>query len=247
MRLKTVQASAFKSLFEVLKDIINDVNLYFSADGIKLTTLDTARAALVDLSLPADNFEEYTCSEEQIAAGINITNTYKLLKTISANDTLTMEINDREHLTIIVENTTKKTNTRFDLKLLDINEDFIEVPETKMSVITTLPSVDFQKISRDMNNIGNDIEITRDRELFKIKCTGDFANQETVIECTDDQNFSGNISGLYSLKYINIFTKATNMCSTVQILQEEQNRFLILNYKTANLGELYFYVATKEP
>ena len=44
---------------------------------------------------------------------------------------------------------------------------------------------------------------------------------------------------------MNIFTKATSMCSTVQIMQEDQNRFLILKYNVANLGELKFYFATK--
>jgi len=29
VRLKTIQASAFRTVFEVLKDIINDVNLVF--------------------------------------------------------------------------------------------------------------------------------------------------------------------------------------------------------------------------
>ena len=46
---------------------------------------------------------------------------------------------------------------------------------------------------------------------------------------------------------MNIFTKATSMCSTVQIMQEEQNRFLILKYNVANLGELIFYLASKVP
>ena len=58
MKLKTVQASAFKSLFEVLKDILNDINIYFSPSGIKISTLDTARSALVDIFLSSDNFEE---------------------------------------------------------------------------------------------------------------------------------------------------------------------------------------------
>jgi proliferating cell nuclear antigen len=53
------------------------------------------------------------------------------------------------------------------------------------------------------------------------------------------------MSGLYSLRYLNIFTKATSMCASVQIMQEENNRFLILKYNIANLGELKFYLATK--
>jgi proliferating cell nuclear antigen len=113
-----------------------------------------------------------------------------------------------------------------------------------MTTITPMASCDFQRICRDMYNIGNNIEITREGNNLKLFCMGDFANQETDIQCTEE---SPKISGEYSLRYMNIFTKATSMCSTVQIMQEEHNRFLILKYNVANLGDLKFYLATKVP
>jgi proliferating cell nuclear antigen len=247
MRLKTVQASAFKASFEVLKDILNDVNMYFDSTGIKILTLDTARAALVDFQLKADNFEEYECPQDRIVAGINITNTFKLLKTISNNDVLTMDIKDRDSLHIKIENPEKKTNTTFRLKLLEIDEDIIEVPQITMAVKTVIPSIDFQRICRDMNNLATEVKIGRVGNKLFIKCAGDFADQETVIECNDQERFEGNLSGIYSLKYLNMFTKATGMCASVQLMQEEQNRFLTLQYNVANLGELKFYLATKVP
>ena len=97
-----------------------------------------------------------------------------------------------------------------------------------------------------MNNVANDVTISRSSKKFTVKCEGDFANQETIIDCSDDTCKDGiEMKGTYSLKYLNIFTKATSMCSTVQILQEEENRFLVLKYNVANLGELKFYLATK--
>ena len=60
MKLVTIQASAVKSIFEVLKDILNDVNIYFRPDGVYIVTLDTARTSLVDIYLAADNFEQYS-------------------------------------------------------------------------------------------------------------------------------------------------------------------------------------------
>tara|TARA_B110000858_G_scaffold149871_1_gene170470 strand:+ start:89 stop:829 length:741 start_codon:yes stop_codon:yes gene_type:complete len=242
MKLVTIQASAFKSTFEVLKDILNDVNIYFRPDGLYVVTLDTARTSLVDMYLAADNFEEYQCDQEEIIAGINISNTFKLLKTITNNDVLRIEINSKEYMDIEIFSETKKTNTKFQLKLLDINESRIEVPVVEMTTITTLPSADFQRLCRDMSNIGTDIEIKRHGSEIGFKCEGDFANQETSIECPGE---SPTISGLYSLKYLNIFTKATSMCASVQIIQETGNRFLILKYNVANLGELKFYLATK--
>ena len=241
MKLVTIQASAVKSIFEVLKDILNDVNIYFQPDGMYIVTLDTARTSLVDMYLAADNFEEYFC-EQEIIAGINISNTFKLLKTITNNDVLKIEINSKEHMDIEIISESKKTNTHFQLKLLDINESRIEVPSVTMTSNTILPSADFQRLCRDMSNIGTDIEITRSGCDFKLKCEGDFASQETCIQCPEE---SPEISGLYSLRYLNIFTKATSMCASVQIMQEEGNRFLILKYNVANLGELKFYLATK--
>lgn len=242
MKLVTIQAAAFKSTFEVLKDILNDVNIYFRPDGMYIVTLDTARTSLVDIYLAADNFEEYHCEHDEVIAGINISNTFKLLKTITNNDVLRIEINSKEYMEIEILSEVKKTNTKFQLKLLDINESRIEVPDVEMTTITTLPSSDFQRLCRDMSNIGTDIEIRRIGKEIRLRCEGDFANQETSIETPEE---SPEITGLYSLKYLNIFTKATSMCSSVQIIQESGNRFLILKYNVANLGELKFYLATK--
>ena len=81
MKLVTVQATAIKSTFEVLKDILNDVNIYFKPEGMYIITLDTARTTLVDMYLSGDNFETYNC-ETEIVAGVNVSNTFKLLKSI---------------------------------------------------------------------------------------------------------------------------------------------------------------------
>lgn len=242
MKLVTIQASAIKSTFEVLKDILNDVNVYFRPSGMYIVTLDTARTSLIDMFLSADNFEEYQCEHDEIIAGINISNTFKLLKTITNNDVLKIEINSKEYMDIEIISESKKTSTRFQLKLLDINESRIEVPDVVMTSNTILPSADFQRLCRDMSNIGSEIEITRNGKELRLRCEGDFANQETCIECPED---SPEIKGVYSLKYLNIFTKATSMCASVQIMQEEGNRFLILKYNVANLGEVKFYLATK--
>jgi len=247
MRLVTIQASAFKQTFEVLKDILNDTNIYFTPKGVTICTLETARTSLIDVHLAADNFEEYECDEPEIIAGVNITNTFKLFKTITNNDVMTFEIKPgcKEYLHIEITSESKRQASKFDLKLLDINESRIEVPEIPVEnvVTTTLPSADFQRLCRDMNNIGSDIAISRTGNELRMQCEGDFANQETRIDTVEHTDHS--FTGVYSLRYLNIFTKATGMCSSVQLMHETGNRFLILSYNVANLGELKFYLATK--
>jgi proliferating cell nuclear antigen len=243
MQLKTIQAAAVKSVFEVLKDIINDVNVYFTSKGVHILTLDTARVTLVHMTLGAENFEEYECTTD-IAAGLNMGNIYKLLKSVTNQDTLTLKVEGRDVMDVLIENPVKKSATSFKLKLLDINEDILEVPDIHMNVVTTLPSVDFQRVTRDMGNLANDMSIIREGTNLILSCRGDWADQETILEFPEAVKKTGNI---FSLKYINLFTKATNMCSSVQLMQdsENENMPIIFRYTIANLGDLRFYLAPK--
>jgi DNA polymerase III sliding clamp (beta) subunit (PCNA family) len=57
VEFKTVQASAIRVLFESLKNILSDVNLLVTKDGVKLVAMDGAKAAIVYLKLEASQFE----------------------------------------------------------------------------------------------------------------------------------------------------------------------------------------------
>jgi proliferating cell nuclear antigen len=245
VHLKTIQASAFRTVFEVLKDIINDVNLVFRPEGLMVVTLDTARVTLVHLVMPAENFEEYHCEGER-TAGLNVSNTYKLLKSVTNTDTLSMSIDDSYLLHIRIENAAKKSSTSFDFKLLDINDDMLSVPEIDMNVLTTIPSVDFQRVTRDMNNLAQDIRIMRKSNTIELECEGGFANQKTIIECVEPGKDKA-LGNVFSLKYINMFTRATSLCSSVQLMQHEYDSDMpiVFRYTVANLGELKFYLAPK--
>ena len=241
MYLKTVQAIAFKSMLEVLKEIINDVNVYFDSSGMKIVAFDVARVTLVYVKLDAENFEEYSCTSD-VVLGINVSNTFKLLKSISNCDILTITNTD-ENLIITVSNETKKSTSKFSIRLLDLNEDLLEIPEGGTSELheTVIPSIDFQKIVRDMSNIGSELLIKRGGNTVEFACEGDFAEKQTTIEQSD--NVKNEISGTFSLKYLSMFTKATILCPLVQIIQESDETPIIFKYTIANLGDLRFYLA----
>jgi proliferating cell nuclear antigen len=240
MMLKTVQPITLRNLFDSLKDIIQDVNIKFDSKGIKMITYDTARVSLIDLYLSSDNFEEYSCPQE-IIAGVNITNTFKILKTITQNDTLEMSIKNTDEMILEIFNTQKKSSTKYALKLLDIDDDYINQPELGMSCITTMPSVNFQKICRDMTNLlATKTVIERKSNNISFACFGDFANQTTQFEC---EEYNGHpISGTFSLKYLSMFSKTSTLCVNVQFIHCETDGPILIKYLVSNLGELNFYI-----
>jgi proliferating cell nuclear antigen len=247
--IKTVQSQSIKILVESLKEVLTDINLYFDNNGLKIMTMDNARVALVYVRLIKDNFEEYHC-RNKVMCGINMIYLFKLLKTVSNSDVLTIFIrsNSTNELGIRIENKEKNTITESFLKMLDISEEKLEIPDIVYDSVISMPSVDLQKYCRDLSVISNQVVISSTESKFILASNGDFASQKIIIgEAQNGLIFSKknqNVSEKFDLKYLNSFTKSTNLCSTVEIFLKREYP-LVIEYNVANLGKLQFCLAPK--
>ena len=241
--IKTIQSSIIKTLVEALKEILNDTVLEINKDCIKIVTMDNSHIILVHLKLYADKFEYYHCSKP-ISIGINMLNLYKIIKTINNNDVLTLFIyeDDLNHLGIKIENADKNTRTTYKINLLDLDNEKYDIPEVKFNSVITLPSNDFQKITRDMNNIADQVEIKNINNEFILTCNGEFCSQETILSDNENINITNEkkneiIQGNYNLKYLVLFTKCTNLSNNVELYLKNDYP-LIIKYTVASLGEI---------
>lgn len=245
LEIKTVQATAFKILIEALKELLTDTYIVFDESGMKIMSTDSAHVVLVHLKLDSSKFESYRC-DSKIGIGVNMLNFHKLIKTINSNDTLTLFIdeNDMNHLCIKIENGEKNTKTTYQLHLLDLDDQNINVDPTEFNSMITLPSGDFQKICRDMSNLSEFVEIKNISNQLIFTCRGDFCTQETIISDNDNgvnniQNKNNNeiVQGVFKLKYLVLFTKCTNLCNTVELYLKNDYP-IIIKYAVASLGEI---------
>jgi proliferating cell nuclear antigen len=248
--IQTVQAGAFRILIEALKDILTDCNFIIDETGIKLIATDNSHNVLIHMKLFSENFDHYQCSEK-VVLGINMTNMYKLIKTMGNSDILTLFLDKQNtnQLGIQINNKEKSLQTIYKLNLLDINDENIQIPDATFETALTLPSSDFQKIVRDMMNIGELIEIKSVGSELLLNCSGDFACQETSLsETNNGLQFSQStpaetpIQGIFSLKYLLLFTKCTNMCNQIHIYIKNDYP-LVITYSVANLGDIKLCLA----
>lgn len=245
MELKTVQTNTIKTLIEALKEILTDANIELDENGLKIVAMDPSQTVLVHLKLNADKFEYFHCPKRLII-GVSMLNLFKLIKTMTHNDTLTLfiEESDINRLGIRINNDDKNLATTYKLNLMDLNEENYNIPPAEFESIITIPSSEFQKICRDMSNLTEVIEIKNIGQQLIFSCEGDFADQQTVIGVTKDgmsfikENEASNIiQGYYNLKHLILFTKCTNLCNNIEIYMK--NNFpIVISYETGSLGRL---------
>lgn len=250
-----MQASIFKQVVDALKEILMDVNLEFDSTGMKVIALDSTHHVLVHLKLDADKFETFHC-EKKTYVGINMLKLHMLIKTVANGDVLTLFVDstDPNHLGIRIENPNKNLRTTYSLAMLDINVVNYDIPPANYQTIITMPSVDFQKIIRDMHNVADNIEINNVENQLTFKCAGEFCAQETVIGTDKNQSITivknstkqhEIIQGKFCLKYLVMFTKCTNLSTNVEIYIKNSYP-LILCYSVANLGYIKLCLAPDE-
>ena len=122
-----------------------------------------------------------------------------------------MKIEENHVLNISIENSTKKSHSHFNLRLLDINDEMFDAPDLPVVSITTFHTIEFQRLCRDISHIGSELVIERSFKKLGFRCIGDFAEQYTEYEMDSDTSEFEPMKDTFSLKYLNLFTKATSM------------------------------------
>jgi proliferating cell nuclear antigen len=243
---KTVQTGAFRTLVEALKCILVEMNLTFDKEGIRMVAMDNTRTVLVHMRLNASQFEKYTCNTDTLVVGLNTDHLYRIIKTATNDDTMTLQVDkdDSNHLKIILENGEKKQVTKYSLSLLDRDEPNIDMPSTEFSARITMPSMDFQKMCRDMTLLSaKTVEIKSVGSSMIFDCKGQFASRTTIMGDSENE-FSIQkevrdeiISGIFSLPHLVLFTKCTNLSNNLELFMKN-DWFLMIKYVIANLGEI---------
>ncbi|ADX06076.1 putative proliferating cell nuclear antigen [Organic Lake phycodnavirus 1] len=246
--IQTVQIAPFRILITALKDILLETNITFQKDGMRIVNMDKSHTILVHLHLHSEHFERFICNKDKIIIGVNMSHFFKLINTIDNEETLSIYIDEEdynsgivENLTLKFENKTKEQYKIQKLKLIEPDNEDLDIPQVKFSSIINLPSSDFQKIIRDLNVISEKLEIKSINNRLIFKCVGTFASAEIIRSESEEMSMVKKsdkiIQGFYSLKNLNYFIKCTNLCNQIEIYLDNDLP-LIIKYNVASLGEI---------
>jgi proliferating cell nuclear antigen len=246
---KTVQTAPIRILAEGLKSMLVEMSLVFDKDGIRMIAMDNTRTVLTHMRLHANKFEqyEYNHNAPRLDVGLNTDHFYRIVKTVTNDDTITFSVSRAEsnHLTVTLENGEKKRRIRYKLNLLDRDDSDISMPETEFATRITMPSLDFQKICRDMTLLSaKTVDIKNIGNTLTFSCKGPFASQTVTMGNDDTSDMSITkkendeiVSGTFSLPHLVLFTKCSNLSNNLEV-HMKNDWFLMIRYVIANLGEI---------
>jgi proliferating cell nuclear antigen len=257
LEIQSVQVSPIRNMITALKDVLTDASITFTDKGMKIINFDKTHTILVNVLLHANKFEHYRCDPDKIVVCANTLHLFKLISTMSNDDTLSIYIDKSDyhdgvvsHLGLQYENGDIKQFYTQKLRLIDPDTEELEMPNVEYSTVINMPTTDFQKIIRDMNGISDRIEIKSVGNDLIFSCDGNFASSRIYrTESDGNMNFINKpdasvvVQGEFSLKSLSHFIKCTPLCSNLEIYIGNDLP-LIVKYDVASLGTMKLCLAS---
>lgn len=251
---RLIQGSLLKKLLEAVKDLLNEATFDCSSTGMSLQAMDSSHVSLVSMLLRSDGFDAYRC-DRNLSMGMNLTSMSKIIKCASNDDIITLKADDNnpDTVTFLFESPNQEKVSDFEMKLMDIDTEHLGIPGTEYSVVAKMPSVEFQRICRDMSQIGESVTISCTKEGIRFSAAGDLGTgniklaQSANIDKEEEAvtiEMQEPVTLTFALRYLNFFTRATSLSPQVSLSMSAEVP-LVVEYKIADMGYMRYYLAPK--
>lgn len=247
------QSSLLKKVVDAIKDLVQDCNFDCNDSGIALQAMDNSHVALVSMMLKADAFMPYRC-DRNVALGVNLTSLTKVLRAAQNEDKLTLKAEDApDSLNLIFESPDTDRISEYDLKLMDIDQEHLGIPETEYAATISMPSAEFRRICTDLMAMSESVNIEATKDGIKFSSNGDIGsgsvmlrNHMSVEKPSENVDIvlSEAVSLTFSLKYLVNFCKAASLAPQVKICLSNEVPLLV-EYILTGSSYLRFYLAPK--
>lgn len=250
---RLVQGSLWKKLLDSIKDLLNEAIFDCSSTGITLQAMDSSHVSLVSISMNSDGFDTYRC-DRNLSMGIHLPSLSKIMKCAGNDDIITMKAtDDADTVSLVFESPNNEKVSDYEMKLIDLDTEHLGIPETEYSSIVKMPSGEFQRICRDLSQLGDSVVIACTKEGVKFSASGELGtgNIKLCQSASTDKEEEAVVVDMteavcltFALRYLNFFAKATPLSAQVQ-LSMSKDVPLVVEYKISELGFLRFYLAPK--
>jgi len=233
MKVVFEDALVIKSIFDFLKDINSEMNLYFMEEGIEVMTMDESHITLVKVFIPVEvqNFTEVA------EVGVNMIHFSKILKCIVDNSKLTLQVKeDRLDITI--------GNYDFELTTIILEEERLEIPETEYEYEYKCESEGFSKVCKNLLAFSGTVQLGFDDGTITLQSVDSIGNKiKNTFSSLECVNIAGDYEVNCSLVLVAKVLKILVLNKTFDLKTNEDNPLLL--YSSCEAYTIYYFVAPK--
>merc|ERR1712048_1051069 len=171
------------------------------------------------------------------------------------NDSLKLKWqNDADTLNFQCENSEDDRIADFDLKLMQIESEHMEIPEQQYKVVAKLPSGEFQKICKDLKEFGETMQVKASKDGITFSVQGDVGAGNVMLKPREAEKpeekvtlkVDEPVTATFVLRYLVNFSKAAPLCGAVELgLGPDAPLLVKYELETTENGHLQFYLAPK--
>lgn len=188
--------------------------------------------------------------------GINLTSFSKILKCAQSDDNVKITADDSgpDCAEFIFENATADRVAHFELKLMDIDSEHLNIPENSdYQAIITMPTQEYRRIFTDLAIIGDTISIELMKNTACFSVEGDIGSGSLSLaqtESADEKNpitinVKEPVKMTFPGKYLNMFTKAVPISDCVTLCLQDGNPLAIEFSLDGENGFVRYFLAPK--
>ena len=250
-----------KGVFDTLKDALKSMVIKFmrptdpddiDSGGWSINAFDKRTRALIKQKIYVSTFADFYLNPEynnEYSIGVNSKMFATYIKQANVNDILTWYVDkdNTDELVFVFYNKAKNITNVRKLKLYNIKEDAIRIPDTDFPCQLGILSEDFHKYIKDSSICTEEIAIsfidTEETQNTIIlsdpkgmsECILTEESEGITIEKTNPLGSNVIIKNVYKLKNLIIFVKSQAYCTHVQLFLKD-NYPLIINYDIEEYG-----------
>lgn len=243
---KTTEAYHIKILIELLTNNIKVAHFEIDHNGIKLCMMDAHRKILINLNLLSENFIIYKQKNSKLYIGINLNHFHKMLKSIKKKDSLELYIDDENPTKLAIRVIPKENNriTTSFIVIQQVQEIAIDIP-TGYGKPIIVSSSEFQKMLKDMNNIGTVTNVSSKNSNIVFTCeTGGILERKVEFgENNNEDDFDEEYNQNFLTEQLLRISKISGLNNQIKIYKGKP---LLFRTNIGNLGEISLFVKSKE-
>lgn len=253
-KAKTNEGYTIKILAELLQHNLKTACFVIEQNGITLRQMDSHRHVLIDINLNSERFSIYKFKQEKRFVGINLNHFHKMLKSIKKKDSIILFIKEDKPNDLGIQVIPKEGNrvTTSTVKIQNIQHLDIGLPDGYEKPVI-VPSNEYQKMCKDMTNIGGEVSVMSKGFYIKFSCNqGSIYSREVLFgeieedeyEEEDEEDIS-EYSEIFDTDQLHRIVKLSGISETMQVYPKE---LLPLKFKSVvgQLGEIAIYIKNKK-